>query len=614
MISDQINKKNNKSINSSVFFIFLFFLCCFIENILSFNVSIDKIVKNDDDHSVKIICSYFAEEYILADSIKSSAMPDDEFLSVVFEQTHELFIPKLIKPIHVIHGEGVFVLEGKNLYGTVNGALIYYTDYNINKRLNNEQKMIYVYEKDKLENNKVKEDKISCAFDEKNENKDHDSIKTFIKESKGEIEVGKIENNYKKTVSGYLIDKLNNLNNFPIIILLIFILGIILSFTPCIYPMIPVTLGILGVSEKKTLGQRIFRAALYVLGIATTFSILGFLAVSGKIFFGALLANEYFIFFMLLFFLYMVLSMFDLCQIKDISGLNFFKKIDHFIFSPFFYGMLSGTIFSPCVSPGLFALLTFVGDQESYFYAILFLFIFGVGLGTPLFVISIGVQNSMMLPKADSWMVTVKYIIGLVLFYFWTTYAQLVFPVSYVFAFAIVFLFFLSFFKIDFLKQKHAKVFLFFLIVLQGYFFYKLIDNFIRSKNLNSSEKSDSYFTEDYYEAISIAKNSNKILLIDASAKWCSYCNKVTEKFFNQDDFMESIVDYAVPYFLDFTNESNVKKNQEIIDRFNINYLPDILIVNPIDEKIIKRYDSSVMSLSKEDFANEIIKCCSFEE
>ncbi len=335
MISNQINKKNNNYLNSNGFFNFIFFSCFVITNILSFNVFIDKIIENKDDNSVKIICSYDTEEYVIADSIKASTLPDDEFLSVVFEKIHELFIPKLIKPLHVIHGKGSFVFERKKLAGKVNGVLIYYSNYNVNKRLTDEQKMIYVYEKDHDKDNKIKQDKINDDYAEKNENKKNDSIKAFLKESKNEVEVNKTENNDKKSISGYLIDKLNNLKSFPVTILLIFVLGIILSFTPCIYPMIPVTLGILGVSDNKTLGQRVFRATLYVFGIATTFSVLGFLAVSGKIFFGALLANEYFIFFMLFFFLYMVLSMFDFYQIKALPGLDFFKRIDHFILSPF---------------------------------------------------------------------------------------------------------------------------------------------------------------------------------------------------------------------------------------------------------------------------------------
>ena len=107
-------------------------------------------------------------------------------------------------------------------------------------------------------------------------------------------------------IISHLVEKTNS----PLLrIITIFILGLLMSLTPCIYPMIPITVGILQTTSQKSLFNNFLLAGSYTLGIATTFACLGLLAAFGGAHFGSIMGNVYFVLFLVAFLAYLAFSM-----------------------------------------------------------------------------------------------------------------------------------------------------------------------------------------------------------------------------------------------------------------------------------------------------------------
>lgn len=196
-----------------------------------------------------------------------------------------------------------------------------------------------------------------------------------------------------------------------------FLLGILASFTPCIYPMIPITLGILQTQASKSLWRNFFLAFSYVCGISVIYALLGYVAATTKIFFGQWMSNPFVIFFVVLFFLYLAFSMFGYYEIYVPKFLTKHKDIKvkgSFLYS-FLFGMISGTVASPCLTPALAILLGYVAKVGNPIFGFLTLFSFAFGMGLLLIFIGTFSTTITLLPKSGAWMIEVKKFFGFML-------------------------------------------------------------------------------------------------------------------------------------------------------------------------------------------------------
>jgi len=198
---------------------------------------------------------------------------------------------------------------------------------------------------------------------------------------------------------------------------LVFLLGLLFSLTPCIYPMIPVTIGILQAQASNSMLRNFLSAFLYSLGISTIFAILGLLATFAGQRIGNLMVNPWIILLMVALLTYVALSLFNL---YDLYIPRFLKNKQNLytgsLLSAFIFGLISGTVASPCVSPGLILVLTIVSNLQNLFLGFFLLFAFGLGLTLPLLVIGTFSTAITMLPQAGEWMVEVKHLLGFILF------------------------------------------------------------------------------------------------------------------------------------------------------------------------------------------------------
>jgi thiol:disulfide interchange protein len=211
---------------------------------------------------------------------------------------------------------------------------------------------------------------------------------------------------------------LNQAHSLPLVLLASFAAGILASFTPCIYPMIPVTLGIISAQQSSSMLMNFFLSLSYGVGIATVYATLGYLCASSNLIFGQWLAHPAFIGFMTLLFVYLAGSMFGFYEMytprffKSHSTKNY--KMGSFAYS-FLFGILTGAAASPCLTPALALLLSFAAQQENPLVAIAVLSSFAMGLSTLLIVLGTFSSAMSFLPRAGSWMIEVKKIFGFLL-------------------------------------------------------------------------------------------------------------------------------------------------------------------------------------------------------
>jgi thiol:disulfide interchange protein DsbD len=195
---------------------------------------------------------------------------------------------------------------------------------------------------------------------------------------------------------------------------LAFIAGILTSFTPCVYPMIPITLAVLtrGADHRKRSEQFLF-SAIYVLGIATTFSGLGVAAAQFGFLFGSLLSQIWVLALVAALLFLMSLSLLGVFELTPPAFLmnKAGQKGRGGFLSAYLSGLFFGVVASPCVGPVLVSILAWVSTTRQPVLGFALLFVYALGLG----VLFMGLGFfSRFLPRSGRWMIHVKKAMGLV--------------------------------------------------------------------------------------------------------------------------------------------------------------------------------------------------------
>jgi thioredoxin:protein disulfide reductase len=202
---------------------------------------------------------------------------------------------------------------------------------------------------------------------------------------------------------------------FVVVLLLLFAGGLALNLTPCVYPVIPLTVSFFG-GQAKGESRRVFGlAAIYVLGMATTYSALGVAAgLSGKLF-GAALQSPWVLAFIAAVLVGLALSMFGLYDIRMPTALMQKADARSGRAGAYAMGLLVGVVAAPCVGPFVLGLLAFVAARQSALLGFLFFFVLSLGLGIPYLFLAAFSGSITRLPRAGEWMEGIKSVFGWVL-------------------------------------------------------------------------------------------------------------------------------------------------------------------------------------------------------
>jgi cytochrome c-type biogenesis protein len=214
-------------------------------------------------------------------------------------------------------------------------------------------------------------------------------------------------------LSGYL------QGSFLLSYLAVYLGGVLVSFTPCMYPLLPITVAFIGARGGRSRGRGFILSLIYVLGMAVTYTLIGVIAaLSGKLF-GQIQSSPWTSFFVGNLCILMGLSMMDVFTIP--------VRMPAFIMraqprekatgtaGSFLVGAASGLVMGPCTAPALAVVLGYAATRQNVAFAASLMFFFAVGMGTLLILVGTFAGLLAGIPKSGKWMVRVSRICGWVL-------------------------------------------------------------------------------------------------------------------------------------------------------------------------------------------------------
>jgi thioredoxin:protein disulfide reductase len=331
--------------------------------------------------------------------------------------------------------------------------------------------------------------------------------------------------------------------NLWLVITGFFMIGLILSFTPCVWPMIPILSSIIVGSQSKQSTPRKLHAfglsVSYVLGVALTYTIIGVIAALTGSLLSQSLQTPFVLGLAALLFVVLAFSMFGFYDLKlpsfiENSILSFSNKLKGGeFFGVFVMGVISALILSPCVSAPLAGILIFIGQTGDVLLGALGLFTMAIGMGVPLLLI--GASAGSLLPKAGSWMTIVRNFFGVLM------------------------------------------------LAMAAYIIWPVLPTSVITpinKLLGADSAQHLPFTRirtvaDLDNAIANAKG--KTVMLDFYADWCVACKEM-EKFTFSDDKVKAALANTILLQADVTDNND--DDQALLKRFNLFGPPGIIFYN----------------------------------
>jgi len=198
---------------------------------------------------------------------------------------------------------------------------------------------------------------------------------------------------------------------------LTFLGGLALNLTPCVYPLIPITLSFFANQSRHRLGYTALLAGCYVLGVVITYSLLGLAASLTGGLLGALLQRPIVLVSVASIMVALGLSMCGLFELRVPSWISSrFGSGRTGMVGALIMGLTVGIVAAPCIGPFVVGMLLYVSQLGSPAIGFWLFFTLALGLGTPYLVLALFASRLNRLPKAGVWLVWVKQVLGCVLF------------------------------------------------------------------------------------------------------------------------------------------------------------------------------------------------------
>jgi len=201
----------------------------------------------------------------------------------------------------------------------------------------------------------------------------------------------------------------------PLLLITVFVIGLGLNLTPCVYPLIPLTIGYFAQQAKQRSGSTFGLALVYVLGMAVTYSTLGLAAaLAGKVF-GFVLGNPLVIAVIVGVVLALALSMFGVWELRLPTWAARASSGRTGYLGAGIMGLLVGFVAAPCIGPFVLGLIALVGHRGDPLLGFVLFFVLALGLGVPFLLLGTFTSAIQRLPAAGQWMVGVRKLFGVLL-------------------------------------------------------------------------------------------------------------------------------------------------------------------------------------------------------
>lgn len=373
--------------------------------------------------------------------------------------------------------------------------------------------------------------------------------------------------------------------------------GLLLSLTPCIFPMIPILSSIIVAKSgtNTSIKKGFFISFVYVFFMSLAYAIAGVLAS----FFGAsvqgLLQIPAIIIAFSVIFILLALSMFGFYNIELPKRLqnyiNSKEKASSGIFGVAVMGFLSALVVGPCVAAPLAGALLYIANSGDALFGGLALFIMSFGMGVPLLLIGLG--SGKILPKPGFWMEEIKRIFGflMIIMAVWMGGRVLSEDITNM-LYGVVGLFFAVYLGAfneaanggqKFLKAFGLLVFTVSIVLIVNFSISKFGSNLSFASSSASSKNIDLEFTHvsNLDELNSVIRTSQKPVMIDFWASWCANCKELDEITFKNSDVINKLKSFTLVK-IDVTN--NTENDVELMKKFKIFGPPALIFYNNNEE------------------------------
>jgi thioredoxin:protein disulfide reductase len=362
-----------------------------------------------------------------------------------------------------------------------------------------------------------------------------------------------------------------------------FTAGFLTSLTPCVYPMIPITISVFGGRGGVSRLHAVLLATLYVAGIAVMFGTLGTtFALLGKAF-GTFLANPWVVVPLALFFFAMAASMFGAFDLALPSRLQerLSKVGGRGYLGAFLMGLVGGLIAAPCTGPPLAGILAYVATTRDAVSGFFLLATYAAGIGVPFWAIA---GFSLHLPKSGPWMDGIKSVFGIALSVAGLYYLRVVFPplaqltgrsttfISVAVGLVVLGLALgavhLSFHGTLATRLRKALG-----IVL-------VVAGLLASINFVLTPKLSLTWLSSEAAALAHARVENKPVVMDFTAEWCLPCREFEVQVFARPEVAAALQDFVLVK-IDLTREDEDDTLPALKQRYGVDTLPAVRLLNP---------------------------------
>jgi thiol:disulfide interchange protein DsbD len=355
----------------------------------------------------------------------------------------------------------------------------------------------------------------------------------------------------------------------------IFAGGMALNLTPCVYPLIPITISYFG--GRSTKGRPIAHGLCFMSGLALTNSILGVVAAMTGGLMGAILQNPIVLLLIAALLVLLATSLFGFWDLRLPGGLmQAASKFYTGYLGSLFMGLTLGIVAAPCIGPFILGLLTWVASIGSPVFGFLVFFTLSLGLGLPLFFLGLFSGFLKKLPRAGEWMLWVRALMGWVMMGMAVYFIKpILSETAHVFLLAFVFLG--AGVHLGWSGRSISRL-RYFEWIQTGTIVISMIavTVCVGSWAMQGPGVVWQPYTEEF---LSEAIHSKRPIIIDFSADWCSPCRDLEEITFHDTEVVEQTRQNFIMIKVDLTRKG-IAAHDSLLKEYQVKGVPTVLLLD----------------------------------
>jgi len=402
--------------------------------------------------------------------------------------------------------------------------------------------------------------------------------------------------------------------SFLAFLALVFLGGLASSLTPCVYPMIPITISVIGASADQGKAKSFSLALVYVLGIAATYTVLGLVAAYSGSLFGGLMQNPYVIIGVAGVFFALAAAMFGFYEFALPASVTTKASMvgGGGYGGAFIVGTVAGVVAAPCTGPIVALLLVKIASDYTMLQGVAIMIAFSLGLGQIFLLIGTFAGMLGSLPRSGTWMVEVKHVFGVVMTGVGLWYIGQIAPaglMTVLWALFVVLAAFELAGRMPAFKgpRNMARVSAAVVLLVVGLFVTLRpapeVPDEIAAEAMS--------WGDDHDGGATMSAQAGKPMIVDFTADWCAACKELEHFTYTDPAVVECAAEF-VPVMIDGTEKT--PDFERLRKKYKVRGLPAVYFVCPagdvVSDLTLKGFEPADQFLEK---MNKAIAACSSE-